>query len=351
MLNLLDYSLEELEDFMKRIGEKPFRARQIWKWVWEKGCDDFNKMTDISKKLRSTLSRHFTLKRPEVLKTERSEDGTVKLLLMLRDKKLIESVLIPEEDHYTLCVSSQVGCPLKCKFCNTGLMGFERNLSSGEILAQILIAKEFLAKQKIELPLRNIVFMGMGEPLLNWFQVKKALKVIVDKNGLGFSKRRTTISTVGIPDMLMEFASSDLGSLAISLHAPDQKLREELMPKAAKICSLNELITALKLIPLKPRQKITIEYILIDGVNDSLDHAKKLCKLLSNIKCKINLIAYNPVKGIPYKTPSEDKILKFENFLKDKNFTVTLRKSKGKDISAACGQLRASAKLGEREYV
>ncbi len=351
MLNLLDYSLKELEDFFKKIGEKPFRARQIWKWVWEKGCDDFFKMTDLSKKTRALLARHFTLKRPDVVEIKRSEDGTVKFLLRLKDAKLIESVLIPEEDHYTLCVSSQVGCPLGCKFCNTGLMGFDRNLTSGEILSQILIAREFLDKEKVEIPLRNIVFMGMGEPLLNWYQVKRALEIITDKNGLSFSKRRTTISTVGIPDILLEFGRSDLGSLALSLHAPDQKLREELMPRASKICSLKDLITVLKIFPLRSRQRITIEYILIDGVNDSLEHAKELCKILSGIKCKINLIAYNPVEGLPYSAPSEEKILEFENFLKEKNFTVTLRKSKGRDISAACGQLKATRLVEEKEYV
>ncbi len=342
MLNLLDYSLEEFEEFLKKNREKPFRARQIWKWIWEKECDDFFKMTDISKQLRVFLSRYFTLKRPEVLTIKRSSDKTAKFLLKLKDGHLIETVLIPEEDHYTLCASSQVGCPMECKFCSTGKMGFERNLSSGEILSQVLIARQYLKDTKESLPLRNIVFMGMGEPLLNWIQVKKALRVITDRNALGFSKRRTTISTVGFPEILRDFVESDLGSLAISLHAPNQKLREALMPKAAKACSLEELLSCLKELPIKSRQRITVEYILIDNVNDSILHARELCKILSHIRCKVNLIAYNPVEDIPFKSPSEEKILEFENFLKSKNFTVTLRKSKGRDISAACGQLKAS---------
>jgi 23S rRNA (adenine2503-C2)-methyltransferase len=297
-------------------------------------------MSDLNKQIRSRLQEALCLERPAVHAVRRSRDGTIKFLLRVSGSELIETVLIPEGDHYTQCLSSQVGCPLACTFCSTGRMGFTRNLSSGEILGQVLVAREFLAHREDPLPLRNLVFMGMGEPLLNWPQVEKALGIIRDDAGLGFSHRRTTLSTVGVPGPLRRFAGSGLGSLAVSLHAPTQELRAQLMPKAAALVSLDKLIRILEGIPLKPRQRITLEYALICGVNDELKHARQLNRIISSLRCKVNLIAFNPDEAVPYQAPDWERIHRFEAFLRDKDKAVFLRKSKGLDIDAACGQLR-----------
>jgi 23S rRNA (adenine2503-C2)-methyltransferase len=340
MSNLLDYSFEELRQLAGEQGWKPFRAQQIHKWIWQKGTTDFSRMSDLNKEIRFRLQERFRLEHPAVHTVRRSSDGTIKLLLSVEGGDLIETVLIPEEDHYTQCLSSQVGCALGCTFCSTGRMGFSRNLSSGEILGQILVARDYLARARNPLPLRNLVFMGMGEPLLNWPQVERALRIIRDDEGLGFSYRRTTLSTVGIPEPMRRFAESGLGSLAVSLHAPNQELREKLMPKAASIVSLEELIRVLEGLPLKPRQRVTLEYALIGGVNDDLKHARELNRIISSLRCKINLIAFNPDRDIPYRAPDRERVLKFEEFLRNKDKAVFLRKSKGLDIDAACGQLR-----------
>lgn len=338
--NILDCSLQELQKVLLQMGEPAFRAKQLWHWIWQKNCVSFQEMSNISKGLRERLTSNYRLQPPEVQECQHSRDGTVKFLLRLEDQNLIECVLIPEQNHYTLCLSSQVGCSLGCTFCSTGLIGFQRNLSSGEILGQILQARSFLEQTKNPLGLRNLVFMGMGEPLLNWQQVQKSLQTIQDPLALGFSRRRITISSVGVPGKLQEFAASQLGSLALSLHAPSQELRQILMPRAANIYPLPDLMQALQSLPLPPRARITIEYILIRDVNDSLEQAKELRRVLSKIPCKINLIAFNPDPGLPYAAPDPDQVLAFESFLWHKNQTVTLRKSKGQDIQAACGQLK-----------
>ncbi|MFW6415334.1 MAG: 23S rRNA (adenine(2503)-C(2))-methyltransferase RlmN [Thermodesulfobacteriota bacterium] len=340
MQNIYELSLAELEAELGRLGARPFRSRQVWQWVWQKGSTSFGEMTNIGKEFRELLSGSFSLERPETVTVKSSLDTTTKFLLQLADKNLIETVLIPERDHYTLCISSQVGCPLGCTFCSTAKMGFIRNLSSGEILTQILIARDYLWEQGTDYPLRNIVFMGMGEPLLNWENVKRALEVIRDEKGLNFSYRRVTLSSVGIPDRLQEYAQTGLGSLAISLHAPDQELREELMPRAARMFPLQDLIKTLQSLPLRSRQRITIEYILMKDTNENLHHAKKLNKILSSVPCKVNLISYNPDPELPYAAPSPQDVLNFERYLWDKNRAVFLRKSKGQDIKAACGQLQ-----------
>jgi len=340
MHNLLDFSFDQLREWVREQGDKPFRAKQIWPWIWQKGCTDFGHMSDLNKELRSRLQEHFYLRHPRIHTVRRSEDGTVKFLLEVNRGDLIETVLIPEGDHYTQCLSSQVGCPLACTFCSTGRMGFIRNLSSGEILGQILVARDYLDRREDPLRLRNLVFMGMGEPLLNWRQVEKALRIIREDNALGFSHRRTTVSTVGVPVPLRRFAESRLGSLAVSLHAPTQELRARLMPKAAALVSLDRLVRILKDIPLKPRQRITLEYALIGGVNDDLSHARELNRLISDLRCKVNLIAFNPDGAIPYQAPDTERVLRFEELLREKDKAVFLRKSKGLDIDAACGQLR-----------
>ncbi len=340
--NLLEYSLPQLQACLRDLGEAPFRARQVWQWTWQKGCSEFSDMTNLGLELRSRLAARFSLKRPEVQDCLTSQDMTIKFLLRLADDGLIETVLIPEKDHYTLCLSSQVGCALGCTFCSTGRMGFHRNLTPGEILGQVLVARDHLQRTGNPLPLRNIVFMGMGEPLLNWPQVRHSLEIIRDPLGLNISRRRVTVSTVGVPDVLQDCAGTELASLAVSLHAPDQRLREELMPRAARLMSVSDLVSVLREIPLKPRQRITIEYIMLRGVNDSVQQARDLHRLLSGLRCKINLIAFNPGGGIDFQPPAMEDILKFEQVLWDKGHTVILRKSKGQDIHAACGQLRST---------
>jgi 23S rRNA (adenine2503-C2)-methyltransferase len=345
--NLLNLNLQELQTLLQQMGEPAFRAKQLWQWIWQKNSCSFQGMSNVSKSLRERLEQEFSLILPELRKCLQSQDGTVKFLLGLDDGQVIESVLIPERDHYTLCLSSQAGCSLGCTFCSTGQMGLARNLSPAEILGQIRQARIYLQQNQDPLALRNLVFMGMGEPLLNWQQVKKSLQIIRDPLALGFSRRRTTISTVGVPGKLQELAQSRLASLALSLHAPSQELRQRLMPGAARMYPLPELLQDLKALPLQPRERITFEYTLIQGVNDSLKQAKELNRILSSLPCKLNLIEYNPGPELPYSAPEQEQVLAFERFLWHKNQTVTLRKSKGQDISAACGQLKSSQSQGQ----
>ncbi len=298
-------------------------------------------MTNISKALRERLQRSYLLSRPDVLKDLVSMDGTTKFLLGLSDQARIETVLIPEKDYYTLCLSTQVGCAVGCLFCSTGRMGFKRNLSAGEIAAQILVARDYLRRRGLDAGrLTNIVLMGMGEPLLNWKEVRRAILMITDSLGLGFSRRRVTLSTVGIRDRLQEFGRSRLGMLAVSLHAPDQELRRRIMPGAAA-WDVKDLVLALENYPLAPRERITIEYVLLKGINDSPAQARDFVRLLSGVKCKVNLLACNPSDEDDFQPPGQKDILSFEDVLRSKGMTVFLRKSKGQDIRAACGQLKA----------
>lgn len=336
--NLLDLTLPELEAFCRDLSEAPFRARQIWQWLWQKRARDFAAMSNISKDLRQRLGATARILRPEAARTAVSNDGTIKFLLALEDGLHIESVLIPEKNYFTQCLSSQVGCGLNCTFCATGQMGLARNLSLAEILGQILVAQDYLAATGSDLKLRNIVFMGMGEPLLNWPNVRRALESLHQPQGLNFSKRRITVSTVGLPGVLHELGASGLASPAVSLHAPNQDLRTKLMPKAARY-PLSALIHDLETYPLQPRQKLTIEYVLLGGVNDSPSQARDLVRVLNRVKAKVNLIAFHPSVGLPYVAPDMDRVLAFETLLKSKGLPATLRKSKGRDIAAACGQL------------
>lgn len=337
----MSLTLAELEEWCLAQGERGFRAKQIWNWLWQKGVSDFSLMTNLSLTLRRSLAGSFSLEWPTIVKWLRSKDHTFKFLLRLEDGEYIESVLIPEKDHNTLCVSSQVGCTLGCKFCHTGTMGFKRNLKAFEIAGQAVLGRQFLLRQGVEIPLRNVVYMGMGEPLLNWAEVKKSLEILRSEQGLGFSRRRITLSSVGIKGILEEFGQSKLALVAISLHAPTQELREKLMPKAAR-WPLSELLQALKRYPLEKRERITFEYLLLKGINDTPKDAQLLAKLLQGLRCKINLIAYNSWPGSKYERPEEDRILAFEKVLWANNLTAILRKSKGQDILAACGQLRAA---------
>ncbi len=306
-------------------------------------------MSNVSKQLRSSLAAEWSIDWPQVHSVHTSRDGTVKFLLRLTDDCLIESVLIPDRDKLTQCLSSQVGCPMGCTFCSTGKMGFVRNMLAGEIAGQILVAREYTEKHLPHFKLNNFVFMGMGDPLLNWEEVHKSLQIMHNTNGLNISKRRITVSTVGLPGGITRLGESELALLAVSLHAPTQSLRRELMPRAAQF-ELPELIRELKDFPLRPRERITIEYLLIRGINDSEEHARELVRLLSPLKCKVNLIGYNPAgEEDVYRAPEEERILTFEKILWSKGLTAILRKSKGQDINAACGQLKTKTTYtGER---
>ncbi len=342
MRNILELTYAELEEAVRAMGHQAFRARQLWQWLWRRGVREFSDMTNIAKDFREQLTREWALAWPETAEVQKSSDGTVKLLLRLADGALVETVLIPDKDRYTQCLSCQIGCPMGCTFCSTGLMGFVRNMSGGEIASQVLVARDYLRTHGLAEEVKNLVYMGMGEPLTNWEEVRRSLHILSHPEGLEFSRRRITLSTCAIKGKLGVFDSEGLALPAISLHAPTQEIREQLMPGAAR-WHIDDLIQTLQGLELKPRERVTIEYIMIKGVNDSLQHARQLVRLLSHLKCKINLIAYNPGPGIAYAAPAPEDVLAFEELLRKKGFTVTLRKSKGQDIAAACGQLKTEA--------
>lgn len=347
MINLINLSYPELEAlFVKQLSEPKFRARQVWQWIWQKLVLDFDSMSNVSKELRAKLKDIACISWPKIIKRENSSDGTIKFLLELDDLASIETVLIPSRQvngriRMTQCLSSQVGCPMSCTFCSTGYMGFERNMSAGEILGQVMVARNYLGDARPEHPIiKNLVFMGMGEPLLNFTELMKSLHTLNDSYGLNFSPRRITVSTCGIKKGLLELGESGLAFLALSLHAPNQALREKIMPKAAR-WPLDDIIRTLEKYPLKTRERITFEYLLLGGINDSIEHAKELASLVTKIKGKLNLISYNAIDGSYYASPSAEDILAFEKILWAKKITAVLRKSKGQDINAACGQLKS----------
>ena len=345
--NLLDLTQAELEAFVTgELGQPRFRADQIWQWLWGKDSRTFEDMTNLSRDLRDKLAARSHIFWPGVTTEKVSADGTIKFLLRMHDGELIETVLIPGEDRYTQCLSTQVGCAMACTFCSTGQMGFTRNLSMGEILGQVLVARRYLADHELH-QLKNLVFMGMGEPLLNVEEVIKSLEAMKSDKGLYFSHRKVTVSSVGLPAGLNRLAETGLALPAISLHAPTQELRARIMPKAARV-DLDELMACLDALPLKPRERITYEYLMLRDVNDGIEHAKQLVKLLGGRKCKVNLIAFNPPPdgSIAYERPDEERMLAFEKYLWDRNITCTIRRSMGQDIGAACGQLKA----GEAEF-
>lgn len=344
-INLLNLDYPSLESWLVNDLKQPkFRAVQLWQWIWQKLECDFSAMSNISRELREILSEKACIKLPKIISTSTGQDGTTKLLLELEDGARVETVLIPAlnragETRWSQCLSTQVGCPMKCAFCATGKMGFKRNMSMGEILGQVLLGKQWLKDLRPERPvLRNLVFMGMGEPLLNLQGLIPALQVLGDERGANFSPRRITVSTCGLEKGLEKLGESGLAYLAVSLHAPNQKLREKIMPGAAR-WDLDKMLAALSNYPLKTRERITFEYLLLGGVNDSLEHAKQLAGILSHIKAKLNLIVYNPVPGLPFKAPQAVDVEAFQKYLCDRHITAILRKSRGADIEAACGQL------------
>lgn len=325
----------EFEQWISTLGFEPYRARQVRRWLFQKFVGSFEEMTDIPKVLRRTLDERAELSSIRKAQELTSKDGTRKFIFKLRDGYFIESVLIPERDHFTLCISSQVGCQMGCRFCLTGSKGFIRNLSTSEIIDQV-----FEIKKELEEPSRltNIVFMGMGEPLLNYDAVLKAIKIMISDSGMNFSKRKVTLSTCGIVPMIKRLGEETEVNLAISLNATDNRERSYLMP-INKRYPIEALLKACREYPLSRGRRITFEYLLIKGLNDSERHATKLTRLLKGIKAKVNLIPYNPSPGIDFRSPSEDAILRFQSILIEHNYTAIIRKSKGQDIGAACGQL------------
>ncbi len=339
-IDIKDLSRQQLADWLKVRGRRPFRTDQILRWIYLRQADRFDDMTNIAKPLRAALEAAFVNPRLQMESEMSSLDGSRKLLFRLHDGLHIETVIIPEKDHFTLCISSQVGCGHGCRFCMTAKGGLARNLSAGEIISQVRDVLHQLNGQG-GMPLTNIVFMGMGEPLANYQNVVQALAVITNGDyGLKISPRRVTVSTVGLVPKMAELGRDTRVNLAVSLNAADDDTRNRLMPINRKF-PIADLIAACRCYPLPPRRKITFEYILIKGVNDSMADAQRLVKLLRPIKAKINLIPFNEHPGSPFKRPAASRISQFQELLADHHYTAIVRHSKGQDIGAACGQLRA----------
>jgi 23S rRNA (adenine2503-C2)-methyltransferase len=325
-----------LEAALERRGHERFRARQIFRWIYRRGTTDVLAMTDLSRALRESLAGEFALTTPQIAARERSSDGTEKFLLTLGDGRQIESVFIPDTPAMTFCISTQVGCAMACAFCLTGKMGLVRHLTAGEIAGQVRVLAGALDMRTTSF---NIVLMGMGEPLHNYDETMKALRILADEHGLAIPPRRVTLSTVGLLPALERLAREPLmPNLAISLHAPTDLQRGELVPINRKY-GVAEIIEACKRFPLRRRSRITFEYVLLAGVNDSPQDARRLARLLAGVKSKVNLIPLNAAAGIPFERPADAAIDSFARVLAERGITVSVRKSRGRDIRAACGQL------------
>ena len=336
----------ELAGLLADMGEPAFRARQLWRWIYRRGATDFGRMTDLGKALRTGLAERLAVSRPDISRAQLSADGTRKWLMRLTDGQEIEGVHIPEEDRGTLCVSSQVGCTLTCRFCHTGTQRLVRNLEPGEIVGQVMLARDVLndwGTEGEDRALTNIVMMGMGEPLYNYDNVAKALAVIMDGDGIAISKRRITLSTSGVVPM-MERCGRELGvNLAVSLHAVTDDLRDELVPLNKKY-PIAELMRACREYPgVNNARRITFEYVMLDGVNDTQADARALIRLLRGIPAKINLIPFNPWPGAPYVCSSSAAIDRFAAILMDHGYASPVRAPRGRDIMAACGQLKSDS--------
>lgn len=340
-INLLNFDRAGLLEFFAKIGEKPYRGTQVLQWIHQYGALDFDAMTNLSKVCRASLKEHCENLIPEIATEQISKDGTRKWLLRLADGNCIETVFIPEDDRGTLCVSSQVGCALNCTFCSTGAMGFSRNLSTAEIIGQVWVAvRQLAADQKThDHQVTNIVMMGMGEPLLNYDNVLKSMDIMMDDYAYGLSKYRVTLSTSGLVPMMNQLAKDSQCSLAVSLHAADDALRNELVPINKKY-SLAELMKACKAFYAgSHRRKVTFEYTMLRDVNDSAKQARQLARLLEGVPCKLNLIPFNPFPNTRYTCSNHDTILQFRDILATAGVNTTIRKTRGSDIDAACGQL------------
>jgi len=338
-INLLNLSRPEMESFFAQLGEKAFRASQVFKWMYQSGIDDFDQMTNLSKELRAKLKDIAEIRAPRIVFDQGSDDGTHKWVLEIDSGNHIETVFIPEQGRGTLCVSSQVGCALACTFCSTAQQGFNRNLSTAEIVGQLWAANQALGfEPQGERIISNVVLMGMGEPLLNFDNVVRAMNIMMDDFGYGLSKRRVTLSTAGVVPAIERLREASDVSLALSLHAPNDHLRDQLVPLNKKY-PIKEVLDACRRYVGKDRRRITVEYVMLDGINDSLAHANELVRLLKDLPAKVNLIPFNPFPQSQYRRSSKAAIDRFRDVLMQHDLTTITRRTRGDDIDAACGQL------------
>ncbi len=345
-VNLLDFDLKGLTVFCAALGEKSFRATQLFRWIHQKGATDFEQMTDLAKPLRSKLAQTAHLQSLKIISQQESTDGTIKWLFDVGSGDAVEAVFIPEENRGTLCISSQAGCAVGCRFCSTGHQGFSRNLTTGEIIAQLWFAEHFLRKHlsSKERVISNVVMMGMGEPLQNYSALLPALRTMLDDHGYGLSRRRVTVSTSGVVPMIDRLGSDCPVALAVSLHAPNDALRNNLVPLNQKY-PIDELMSACRrYLEFAPRDFITFEYCMLQGVNDQIEHAKQLVALINQqsklgLNCKFNLIPFNPFPESGLLCSSKSQVTVFAKVLMDAGLVTTIRKTRGDDIDAACGQL------------
>ncbi|WP_439294178.1 bifunctional tRNA (adenosine(37)-C2)-methyltransferase TrmG/ribosomal RNA large subunit methyltransferase RlmN [Lonepinella sp. BR2882] len=341
-INLMNLTRPQMREFFKELGEKPFRADQLVKWIYHFGEDNFDNMTNLNKQLREKLKSVAEIKAPEIAVEQRSSDGTIKWAMQVGDQQ-VETVYIPEADRATLCVSSQVGCALACTFCSTAQQGFNRNLNVAEIIGQVWRASKIIGNFGVTgvRPITNVVMMGMGEPLLNVANVVPAMEIMLDDFAYGLSKRRVTLSTSGVVPALDKLSEMIDVALAISLHAPNDELRDVLVPinKKYNIKMLMDSVHRYLNVSNANHGKVTIEYVLLNQVNDGVEHAHQLAEVLKNTPCKINLIPWNPFPEAPYAKSSNTRIDRFQKTLMEYGFTVIVRKTRGDDIDAACGQL------------
>jgi 23S rRNA (adenine2503-C2)-methyltransferase len=338
IIDIRSLSIDQIKEKLTEMGEQGFRAKQIYEWIWAKSCVDFDLMSNLSKPLREKLKENFVIRAVTVKQSQISSDRTIKSSFALYDGNVIEGVLIPAPERMTACVSSQVGCSLTCKFCATGYMDRKRNLNADEIYDQVvLIAKQ--AEEKYQQPLTNIVYMGMGEPLLNYANMMKSVERITSPDGLNMAAKRITVSTAGIAKMIKKLGDDQVRfNLALSLHAANDKKRNEIMPINEQN-TLEALADALKYFYAKTKSPITFEYIVFDNFNDELEDAKELARFCKNVPCKVNIIEYNPISLASFVNADADKIEIFANYLKNQGIITNVRRSRGKDIDAACGQL------------
>ncbi|QQS16296.1 MAG: 23S rRNA (adenine(2503)-C(2))-methyltransferase RlmN [Neisseriales bacterium] len=340
MINLLNYSRTQLQNWFASLDEKPFHAGQVMRWIYQHQLSDVTQMSNLSHLLKKKLSALATIPQPHLLQQHCSSDGTCKWLFDTGHNTAIETVFIPEKTRGTLCISSQVGCALKCAFCATGHQGFYRNLTTAEIIGQLWWAKQVLpATHHSQRIISNVVLMGMGEPLANFDALVVALDIMLDDFAYGLSRRRVTVSTAGMVPQIAQLARTKPVALAVSLHAPNDAIRDQLVPLNKKYPLARLMEACEDYLCFAPRDFITFEYVLLAGINDQIVHAKSLIKLLAPIPCKINLIPFNPFSLSSFMTPSKKTIEQFEDTLQSAGFVVTIRKTRGQDIAAACGQL------------
>lgn len=355
-INLLDLDAEGIRAWCASIGQKPFRATQLARWIYRYCCDDFDAMTNLAKEFRARLKDLAYIKAPSIIREHKSADGTRKWLFDVGNGNAVEAVFIPEDDRGTLCISTQAGCAMGCLFCSTGKQGFNRNLTTGEIVGQLWTAERELRREAgITDPndrvISNVVLMGMGEPLQNLDNVIPALRIFLDDNGYGLSRRRVTVSTSGLVRQMDKLGEAVPVALAVSLHAPDDALRDKLMPVNKKH-PLEELLAACRrYLKVAPRDFITFEYLLLGGINDAPEQARALVKLVKTVPCKFNLIPFNPFPDSDLKQPEREKVLAFAKILNDAGIVTTVRKTRGDDIAAACGQLAGEVRDRTRRAI